>query len=100
MLFEEIGDTRPDSQSAPTSSLLAPPTPDQESTAAYSELPSASSLESRPESDHDRKNPSKGIAFFAPLHIDNFRRLIAGQTISRLGDQFYFIAIPWLILRT
>ncbi len=36
--------------------------------------------------------------FFAPLRIANFRRLIAGQTVSRLGDQFYFVALPWLVL--
>ncbi|MGO8946244.1 MAG: MFS transporter [Ktedonobacterales bacterium] len=46
--------------------------------------------------DKDRR---PGISFFAPIRIANFRRLIAGQTISRLGDQFYFIAIPWLVLR-
>lgn len=37
--------------------------------------------------------------FFSPLRMANFRRLIAGQTISRLGDQFYFVALPWLVLR-
>src|SRR5579872_6226385 len=41
----------------------------------------------------------KSAGFFAPLRIANFRRLIAGQTISRLGDQFYFVALPWLVLR-
>ncbi|HUY76899.1 MAG TPA: MFS transporter [Ktedonobacterales bacterium] len=37
--------------------------------------------------------------FFSPLRLANFRRLIGGQTISRFGDQFYFLAIPWLVLR-
>lgn len=37
--------------------------------------------------------------FLAPLRLANFRRLVAGQTVSRLGDQFYFLAIPWLVLR-
>ena len=37
--------------------------------------------------------------FFAPLRVANFRKLIAGQTVSRLGDQFYFVALPWLVLR-
>jgi hypothetical protein len=27
------------------------------------------------------------------------RRLLAGQTVSRFGDQFYFVALPWLVLR-
>jgi MFS family permease len=38
-------------------------------------------------------------AFLAPLRLASFRQLIGGQTISRLGDQFYFLAIPWLVLR-
>ncbi len=37
--------------------------------------------------------------FFAPLRGANFRWLIAGQTVSRLGDQFFLVAIPWLVLR-
>ena len=37
--------------------------------------------------------------FFAPMRIANFRRLVGGQTVSRLGDQFYLVAIPWLVLR-
>jgi len=41
----------------------------------------------------------RGPAFFAPLRTANFRRLLLGQTVSRFGDQFYFVAIPWLILR-
>ena len=49
---------------------------------------------------HDApKTRRKGVTFFEPMRIANFRRLVAGQTISRLGDQFYFIAIPWLVLR-
>src|SRR5258708_10335914 len=40
-----------------------------------------------------------GGGFFAPLRVGGFRLLIGGQTISRLGDQFFFIAIPWLVLR-
>ncbi len=37
--------------------------------------------------------------FFAPLRVGSFRLLIGGQTISRLGDAFFTIAIPWLVLR-
>jgi MFS family permease len=40
-----------------------------------------------------------GGRFFAPLRVAGFRLLIGGQTISRLGDQFFVIAIPWLVLR-
>ena len=44
------------------------------------------------------RTPKHG-GFFAPLKLASFRRLVGGQTISRLGDQFYFLAIPWLVLR-
>lgn len=46
----------------------------------------------------DARRSTRG-AFFAPLRLASFRRLVGGQTISRLGDQFYFLAIPWLVLR-
>src|SRR5215469_194729 len=97
MLYEETGDTRLESLSAPNSPLLAQtdPSPALESTVARS----TSTLRSQPEPDQGYEDSKRGIAFFAPLRLANFRRLIAGQTISRLGDQFYFIAIPWLILR-
>jgi MFS family permease len=34
-----------------------------------------------------------------PLRERNFRLLFTGSTISQLGDQFYFVAFPWLILQ-
>lgn len=34
-----------------------------------------------------------------PLRERNFRLLFTGSTISLLGDQFYFIALPWLVLQ-
>src|SRR5258706_771055 len=37
--------------------------------------------------------------FLTPLHRSSVRRLLAGQTISRLGDHFYFGALPWVVLR-
>ena len=33
------------------------------------------------------------------LHVRNFRLLLIGQGISVLGDQFYMIALPWLVLQ-
>jgi len=33
------------------------------------------------------------------LHIRNFRLLWIGEGISLLGDQFYLIALPWLVLQ-
>src|SRR5215472_6593499 len=33
-----------------------------------------------------------------PLRNGYFRQLWAGRAISNLGDQFYLVALPWLIL--
>ena len=33
-----------------------------------------------------------------PLRDRNFRLLFTGSTISLVGDQFYFVALPWLVL--
>src|SRR5256885_13107704 len=37
---------------------------------------------------------------FSPLRVRNFQLLLAGQTISTLGDTFYAVALPWLVLTT
>ena len=34
-----------------------------------------------------------------PLSVRNFRLLWIGESISLLGDQFYMIALPWLVLQ-
>src|SRR5260221_4165975 len=34
-----------------------------------------------------------------PLSVRNFRLLWIGESISLLGDQFYLIALPWLVLQ-
>ena len=34
-----------------------------------------------------------------PLRDRNFRLLFTGSTISLVGDQFYFVALPWLVLQ-
>jgi MFS family permease len=34
-----------------------------------------------------------------PLKNPNYRRWLIGGTISFLGDQFYFVALPWLVLQ-
>lgn len=34
----------------------------------------------------------------APLRVRDFRLLLSGQTISGLGDTFYSVALPWLVL--
>src|SRR5262245_27397550 len=35
----------------------------------------------------------------SPLSVRNFRLLWIGEGVSLLGDQFYLIALPWLVLR-
>jgi predicted MFS family arabinose efflux permease len=35
---------------------------------------------------------------FAPLRVRNFRLLFGGQMLSTLGDMFYTVALPWLML--
>ncbi len=39
------------------------------------------------------------FAAWRPLAQRDFRLLWFGQTISSLGDQFYLVALPWLILQ-
>src|SRR6476646_3200399 len=34
-----------------------------------------------------------------PLRERNFRRLWIGSAISLLGDQFYLVALPWVVLQ-
>jgi hypothetical protein len=34
----------------------------------------------------------------APLRDVAFRRLIAGQLTSGIGDAFYMVALPWYVL--
>src|SRR5512139_560266 len=34
-----------------------------------------------------------------PLANRNFRLLWMGESVSLLGDQFYFIALPWLVFQ-
>src|SRR6476469_1903967 len=34
----------------------------------------------------------------SPLRTPHFRNLWLGSTISYIGDQFYLVALPWLVL--
>lgn len=34
-----------------------------------------------------------------PLKVRDFRLFWIGSTISLFGDQFYFVALPWLVLQ-
>lgn len=62
----------------------------------------ASAVESAPVDVSTNTGAAPGTekhGFLAPLRIANFRRLFSGQLVSRLGDNFYAVALPWLVLR-
>lgn len=48
---------------------------------------------------HETEKHKQG-SFFSPLRVRNFQLLFAGQIISTLGDTFYAVALPWLVLTT
>jgi MFS family permease len=43
--------------------------------------------------------PASAEAVEHPLRNANFRRWLVGGTISLFGDQFYLVALPWLVLQ-
>jgi len=45
------------------------------------------------------KNATPRPALLELLRVRDFRLLWIGQGIARLGDQFYFTALPWLVLQ-
>jgi MFS family permease len=44
-------------------------------------------------------NPASTTPVEHPLRNPNYRLWLIGGTISLLGDQFYFVALPWLVLQ-
>ena len=46
----------------------------------------------------EQKPATTNASFLDVLRIRNFRLLWIGEGISLLGDQFYLIALPWLVL--
>jgi MFS family permease len=49
--------------------------------------------------DAPRANGTPAAAPRHPLALPHFRNLWIGATISQLGDQFYLVALPWLVLQ-
>src|SRR5262249_9299581 len=47
----------------------------------------------------DVAEPKVATAPPHPLRERNFQLFFAGSSISLLGDQFYFVALPWLVLQ-
>lgn len=46
----------------------------------------------------DQQSVTTNLSPAHVLQIRNFRMLWMGEGISLLGDQFYMIALPWLVL--
>ena len=42
---------------------------------------------------------ARNFALWQPLALGDFRLLFIGQGVSLLGDQFYLVALPWLVLQ-
>lgn len=60
----------------------------------------SSSMDNLVESEQQPTNEQTRGGFFSPLKVHNFQLLFAGQIISTLGDTFYAVALPWLVLTT
>src|SRR2546428_5082701 len=42
---------------------------------------------------------ARNLSVWQPLALRDFRLLFIGQAVSLLGDQFYLVALPWLVLQ-
>jgi MFS family permease len=42
---------------------------------------------------------ARNFAAWRPLAVRDFRLLYIGQGVSLLGDQFYLVALPWLVIQ-
>ncbi len=61
--------------------------------------PALESDHSTPQAARSSKKRFAG-GILAPLGVRDFRLLFSGQMISTLGDSFYAVALPWLVLTT
>ncbi|HLO16568.1 MAG TPA: MFS transporter, partial [Anaerolineales bacterium] len=41
----------------------------------------------------------KRLSLLRLLSLRDFRQLWSSQAIGRMGDQFYLVALPWLVLK-
>ncbi|MGH2495616.1 MAG: MFS transporter [Ktedonobacteraceae bacterium] len=67
--------------------------PDEQQENAIHNSPTSTSS---PQERSVRKFLSSGI--LAPLKVRDFRLLFGGQLVSTVGDAFYAVALPWLVL--
>lgn len=51
-----------------------------------------------PEQTSEQSAQQPSVSLWQPLTNRNFRLLAIGEIVSNLGDQFYFVALPWLTL--
>src|SRR5712692_5274248 len=42
---------------------------------------------------------ARNFAAWRPLAVRDFRLLYIGQGVSLLGDQFYLVALPWMVIQ-
>ena len=54
---------------------------------------------SPPTSEQAPEQLPESVSLWRPLANRNFRLLTIGESVSNLGDQFYFVALPWLTLQ-
>lgn len=73
----------------------------QSSGAVGVELPSAAgdAADIVPATSEPSTPSSRKHGLLSPLRVANFRLLFTGQLVSRMGDSFYYVALPWLVLR-
>src|SRR5437763_16441996 len=74
--------------SEPTEKLL----PDEQQNTLQNEISSVSPAQEQP-----AKKAGAG-SILAPLRVRDYRLLFSGQLISTIGDAFYAVALPWLVL--
>ena len=72
----------------PTEKLL----PDEQQNTLQNEISSVSPAQEQP-----AKKAGAG-SILAPLRVRDYRLLFSGQLISTIGDAFYAVALPWLVL--
>ena len=62
-------------------------------------MPATESMENNPPNEINAQKEETTSPFKKVLRSRNFRLLWVGEGISLLGDQFFLIALPWLLLQ-
>jgi MFS family permease len=62
------------------------------------ELANTHETESLPSRGEQSEKKKRAGGILAPLRVRDYRLLFGGQLISTVGDAFYAVALPWLVL--